>query len=298
MGREVREVAEGWEHPKGDRSPDSYNPMFESSDTFNYETMKKEWDEELEYLQRGEYKRYDGTIEILEPREADEMLEDHLRYPPNKAYYMPNWPAEQRTHIQMYENTSEGTPISPVFKKGEEEQMARWLADNGASAMGHQTASFEHWYSMITGSGFAVSGVISGGRFMSGVEAVAEMNKEDTKPGKIVGLKEKKSLESMVDDMNNFLYFNTTNDEIKPVEDLEDLKQYMLQADTHIYRDAGERMKDFRFLTKSWMSIEVYEGGFKDEDKVATLTVYRTSPVRCFNGDKVQILKRFEIVEE
>lgn len=27
---------------------------------------------------------------------------------------MPQWQPEQATHFQMYENTSEGTPISPV----------------------------------------------------------------------------------------------------------------------------------------------------------------------------------------
>lgn len=42
---------------------------------------------------------------------------------------------------QMWETTSEGSPISPPFATPEE--LARWLADTGASAFGNQTATFD-----------------------------------------------------------------------------------------------------------------------------------------------------------
>ena len=45
-------------------------------------------------------------------------------------------PIEERTHYQMYETCTEGTPISPVMETPE--NLARWLADNGASAFGGQ----------------------------------------------------------------------------------------------------------------------------------------------------------------
>lgn len=68
---------------------------------------------------------------------------------------------------QMWENTSEGSPISPVFETPE--QLARWLADTRASAMGASTASYADWLATIN-AGSAMSMVLSNGELMSGVE--------------------------------------------------------------------------------------------------------------------------------
>jgi hypothetical protein len=72
---------------------------------------------------------------------------------------------------QMWENTSEGSPISPVFATPEE--LAEWLAPN-ASPFADTRATKEEWLKMIVGPGYAVSSVYAGGRMMSGVEAMAE----------------------------------------------------------------------------------------------------------------------------
>ncbi len=57
---------------------------------------------------------------------------------------------------QMWETTSDGSPISPVMKTPEE--LARWLANNGASAFGKDTATYDQWLGMI-GVGWAPSAV-------------------------------------------------------------------------------------------------------------------------------------------
>jgi len=72
---------------------------------------------------------------------------------------------------QMWETTSEGSPISPVFATPEE--LARWLADTGASASGRETATYKAWLGMIR-RGWAPSAVMDAKGFRSGVEAVAE----------------------------------------------------------------------------------------------------------------------------
>jgi hypothetical protein len=75
---------------------------------------------------------------------------------------------------QMWETTSEGSPISPVFPTPEE--LARWLADTGASAFGDETATYEEWLATIR-RGWAVSAVCTPGRGLeSGVagQAAAE----------------------------------------------------------------------------------------------------------------------------
>ena len=145
MGREVRRVPANWQHPKDERYPDRYKPLYPGED---YERDKKNWEEAV--AERGQQ----GAIEWC-------------GNPPNLDDYMPNWPEAERTHLMMYEDTSEGTPISPAFATPEE--LARWLADTRASAFGGDGASYEAWLKVARG-GWAPSAVVSGGRFMSGVE--------------------------------------------------------------------------------------------------------------------------------
>lgn len=52
---------------------------------------------------------------------------------------------------QMWETTSEGSPISPVFASPE--GLANWLADTKASAFAGAGASYEVWLRMIQGHG-------------------------------------------------------------------------------------------------------------------------------------------------
>lgn len=82
--------------------------------------------------------------------------------PPDPAYYRPEWPDEERTHWQMYEDTSEGTPISPVFATPEE--CARWCADHGVSAFGRSSADYDWWLRVAGGSaGFGLAVNVSTG---------------------------------------------------------------------------------------------------------------------------------------
>lgn len=107
-------------------------------------------------------------------------FEEEFGEMPDAKDYMPNWKPEKRTHMMMYENTSEGTPISPAFEKPED--LARWLADNGASAFGKMTASYEDWLKMCKPHGFSIGAVISGGRMMSGVEAMGVQTPSEASP--------------------------------------------------------------------------------------------------------------------
>ncbi len=121
MGREVRRVPSDWAHP---RRPDGgYIPLY-----------------------GGSYK-----IAVEDAKKYEEDLPDY-------DDYMPDWRDEERTHYQMYEDTSEGTPISPVLESPE--VLARWLVDNEASAFAGQTASYESWLRVANG-GFAPSMIIT-----------------------------------------------------------------------------------------------------------------------------------------
>ena len=134
MGREVRRVPPGWEHPKRYRDPIRYQPLRDG-----YNKVLKEFEDAIK----------------------EKGLEKAIEWfggGPLKDEYMPDWPEEERTHYQMYEITSEGTPISPVMETPEE--LARWLADNSASAFGGMTCTYEEWLGMIVGPGWAPSGVM------------------------------------------------------------------------------------------------------------------------------------------
>lgn len=78
---------------------------------------------------------------------------------------------------QMWETTSEGSPISPVCESPE--ALARWLVDNNGSAFGSQGASYEEWLAMIQGTGWAPSAVAMDGELLSGVAAVGKVDSPD-----------------------------------------------------------------------------------------------------------------------
>lgn len=165
MGREVRMVPADWQHPKEEvphwrtgRMEERFTPLYESG----WADRAKEWDAEREKWERGEFPDYAGTESKALP------YDQWAGKRPYSGDYMPDWPAAQRTHLMMYENTSEGTPISPAFATPEE--LARWLADNGASAFGSDTADYEHWLRVAKG-GYAPSMVLADGKLTSGVQA-------------------------------------------------------------------------------------------------------------------------------
>lgn len=162
MGREVRLVPRGWKHPS--ETTNWRDPNAER----RWIPKKYGWDKDVaefqEMLAKGksvEYTlKYFGGLcphDYMDADWADEGLKPEL--------------------LCMYEDTSEGTPLSPAFETPEE--LARWLADNGASAFAKETASYDQWLSTIK-RGHAVSAVLNPktGEIQSGVAALAETHQD------------------------------------------------------------------------------------------------------------------------
>lgn len=144
MGREVRMVPANWEHPTDSRG--NYEPLYDG-----YDRAVERFVEVCERI---------GIAAALEAEDGG----------PRYSCYM--HPKGERSHYMMYEDTSEGTPISPAFATPEE--LARWLADNNASAFGNMTASYDQWLSTIK-RGFAMSAVYTPSTgLVSGVEGMAK----------------------------------------------------------------------------------------------------------------------------
>lgn len=149
MGREVRMVPRGWEHPRDESGRhvalhSDYTKTLEEEAAWGVGYV---WD-----YSTGDFKLdVDGDIQKYESFEEYGGTVD-------RDDYMPPFPPSICTHLQMYETCSEGTPISPVMETPEE--LARWLADNDASAFGNMTATYEQWLATCS-SGWAPSAVFS-----------------------------------------------------------------------------------------------------------------------------------------
>lgn len=124
MGREVRKVSKDYQHAKDENG--RYKPQYE-----------------FKYYQD----RLNEFMEKLNESGMQEAL-DYCGNPPNLEDYMPDFKGED-THFMMFEDTTEGTPISPAFETPEE--LAQWLTDNKASAFGGMTSDYEHWLYVAKG---------------------------------------------------------------------------------------------------------------------------------------------------
>lgn len=164
MGREVRMVPPGWEHPKDD--DEDFLPLMKGP----YSKRVKKWDEDAAKWAEGLRDDWNGGWIEIDPEDRKYTFAEWDGERPVKEHYMPEWPAEEATMMVMYENTTEGTPISPQFRTPGE--LARWLADNNASAIGLQGASYESWLGMCK-RGWAPSMMVIGDQVISGVEGMA-----------------------------------------------------------------------------------------------------------------------------
>lgn len=142
MGRQLRKVAANWQHPKNKNG--NYIPLLDGK----FSERLAKWEEENAQWEKGFRDDWSGG---WKQREADELNMTFAEWDgekPVKEDYMPEWKDEELTHIQLYENTSEGTPISPVYLATEIEKLCEYAAEN-CSTFADFKASKEEWQSML-----------------------------------------------------------------------------------------------------------------------------------------------------
>lgn len=120
MGREIRKVKKGWEHPRytEGRWAGDYHPMH---DEF-YGDALAEWEEDKKQWLAGTHphlKTYEQepTIESFNEWFGEEA--------PDPEYYRAEKWTEEACCFQYYQTVSEGTPLSPVFETLQE--LEDWL---------------------------------------------------------------------------------------------------------------------------------------------------------------------------
>jgi len=120
MGREIRKVPKGWNHPKDTRG--RYRPMFIES----YELALEKW---LENHRLWEIGKHPAQMEYPEETKDCRFYAEWSGNPPSVEYYNPNkWSLKEANCYQVYENVTEGTPLSPVFESLKE--VESWLVDS------------------------------------------------------------------------------------------------------------------------------------------------------------------------
>lgn len=125
----LRKVPKNWEHPKDKAG--NYIPLYDGS----YTEYSNEYDEEKEMWNKGLQKQWNVTEKDLSyvwvsKKDEDKNMsfeEWHGEKKLSEAY-VPDWQKNQLTHFQMYEDVTEGVPVSPIFKKIK--NLANWLANN------------------------------------------------------------------------------------------------------------------------------------------------------------------------
>jgi hypothetical protein len=141
MGRELRRVPENWEHPKNDSG--NYQPMFNKY----YGDALNEW-----MIQHKQWE--DGThADLIDNPKRKQEYPFYAQWggnPPDVEYYqIIKYIEKELTHIQLYETTSEGTPISPVFKSNELDKLCEFAAEN-CTTFADFKATKEEWFKMFS----------------------------------------------------------------------------------------------------------------------------------------------------
>ncbi|MFA6526491.1 MAG: hypothetical protein WCT26_03735 [Candidatus Buchananbacteria bacterium] len=156
-------VPANWEHPRDTEG--NYIPLLS-----DFKDCNELYNKQIEQWKNGFYFCFIENNWKLRGTDQTVTFEDYCGARPEEHDYMPDWAETDRTHYQMYETTTEGTPISPVIETAE--GLAHWLADNNASSFGQMSATYDQWLAMINGCGWATSAVIIPGKgLISGVEA-------------------------------------------------------------------------------------------------------------------------------
>ena len=141
MGRELRKVPANWEHPKKDDG--KYQPMFNRY----YGDELNEW---FYGHQQWENSTHKDLVEQPELKEKYPFYAMYHGNPPDVEYYQTRkFKPEELTHIQLYESTTEGTPLSPVFKADELEALCAWAAENATTFATCKTTK-EEWFRMLS----------------------------------------------------------------------------------------------------------------------------------------------------
>ena len=137
MGRKIRRVPADWQHPRDERTG-HYKPLYDH----DYESAARGWIADLVAWENGADVLPSGH-NIASARKFFRYYWEYAGPPPDEEYCRPAWTPEQATHYQVYENVSEGTPVSPVFATLD--ALVEWLVSEGYSRTAAENFAKTGW---------------------------------------------------------------------------------------------------------------------------------------------------------
>ncbi len=111
MSIEIRKVPKDWKHPKN--ASGDFIPLYEGTELA---TGQKEWDlQNMKWLE-GFTKELNNEGDIIwvnkTPDEFEITFEEYDSPRPLEKEHMPEWKESELTHLMVYEDESEGTPLT------------------------------------------------------------------------------------------------------------------------------------------------------------------------------------------
>ena len=126
MGKEIRRVPPNWEHPTNKLG--HFMPMLDET----YEAALTEWTANKKLWDQGKHPNQE------EFKEATQYTYEEWHGPtPNQEYHRPEFQEEPTWH-QIYENTTEGTPLTPPFATTLE--LEKYLIEEGLATPAQASA--------------------------------------------------------------------------------------------------------------------------------------------------------------
>lgn len=156
MGREIRRVPKGWEHPVDKKG--KYIPLYD----WDYESAAKKWIDDFVHWENGTHEHLKETPEL---KKKYSHWWEYDTMPPRPEQYRPAW--MDTPCYQIYETVTEGTPVSPVFDSLTE--MMAWLVLNGYSQKAAENFAKKGW---------APSYVVFNGTIIMDIESCALLLEE------------------------------------------------------------------------------------------------------------------------
>ena len=164
MGRELRRVPITntlADHPRRTMTwggKEALQPMYDEV----FDDAMGEWIAGRDAWKRQEWHLVNAYCLDAKPGEAGyyeevaalydtETYEDYVGGPPDPAYYRPPHPEGVELGIQLWESTSEGTPISEVYPDTERglRDLCEFAAEN-CSTFGRFKATADEWFQMLS----------------------------------------------------------------------------------------------------------------------------------------------------
>lgn len=142
LHRELRRVPASWVHPKDDNG--TLIPLFQD---LQLKQSQDKWEHYNKLWNDGFYGDIKGSPVPLTDVQREHCYSDWVGERPRDEDYMPLWPESERTHYQLYETTTEGTPASPVMSSLKE--LAEWLGKNNIKAYADFSLTEEDWLTVL-----------------------------------------------------------------------------------------------------------------------------------------------------